>query len=41
MHVLSGNTVLTKNDIQRNIKSSIKTEPNQFAQLWVRQVNDY
>ena len=41
MYTLSKNTVLTKNSTQRNTKSFVKTRPNQFTQLWVKQVNNY
>ena len=41
--VLSGNivSISTRNNMQRSIKSFIKTEANKFAQLWAREVHDY
>jgi len=39
--VLSRNTDLTLNSIQRNIESSEKLEPTQFAQIWVVISNNF
>ena len=41
MTVFLGNTDSIKSGIQKNLKSSQKSEPTQFAYLWTRVNNDY
>ena len=38
--VYSGDTGSTVNDIIKNILRSVKTEQNQFTQLWIKPLND-
>jgi len=41
MHAHSGNTTSIRSSMLRNTKSFVKTEANQFTQLWVGQIHEF